>query len=121
MACTVPCLKLLPPPCCIVLLQHTAFMALTLLSEFNSVCRLAGKLLAMAAPGGGNTGLAASLAGAVAAADRATFVLFRCVGGKNGGLEGGGQSCLPGTVLAFSLQCGWLAGLLTPPPPHVAG
>ena len=52
-------------------------MALTLLSEFNSVCRLAGKLLAIADPGSGSGGLVASAAGAVAVADRATFVLFR--------------------------------------------
>ncbi|KAL4447595.1 hypothetical protein ABPG75_004814 [Micractinium tetrahymenae] len=56
--------------------EHTAFMALTLLSEVNSVARLAGKLLAMS----GATGAAAGRAAAVlAAADRLTFVAFRLI------------------------------------------
>lgn len=50
---------------------------MTLLSEVNSVCRLGGKLLALAGAGAGGGRLTAAAA-AVAAADRATFVLFRC-------------------------------------------
>ncbi len=68
------------------ILQHTAFMAVTLLSEVNSVCRLASKLLGMAtaptssagtATAAGRAGPVAAVAAMLAAADRATFVLFR--------------------------------------------
>lgn len=53
-------------------------MALALLSELNSVAHLARKLLAAACAGGGAGGAAAaSAAAALAAADRATFALFR--------------------------------------------
>lgn len=60
--------------------QHTAFMALTLLSELNSVCHLARKLLGTAAigSGGGSSAAAMGAAAALAAADRVTFVVFRC-------------------------------------------
>lgn len=59
--------------------QHTPFMALTLLSELNSVAHLARKLLGMACAGADAAGgaAAASAAAALAATDRATFVLFR--------------------------------------------
>ncbi len=57
--------------------QHTAFMAICLLSEFNSVFRLAGKLLALAR-GTSADGRLDGLAAVLATADRATFVLFRC-------------------------------------------
>ncbi|KAL4856846.1 Tuberculostearic acid methyltransferase UfaA1 [Chlorella vulgaris] len=58
--------------------EHTAFMAICLLSEFNSVFRLAGKLLALAR-GTSADGRLDGLAAVLATADRATFVLFRLV------------------------------------------
>lgn len=56
--------------------QHTAFMALTLLSEVNSTCHLARKMLGVAATSSGSTGAGAAAA-ALAAVDRVTFVAFR--------------------------------------------
>lgn len=49
-------------------------MALTLLSEVNSVARLARRMLGAAAGADASTGAAAA---ALAAVDRGTFVLFR--------------------------------------------
>jgi hypothetical protein len=57
--------------------QHTAFMAICLLSEINSVFRLAGKLLALAQSGGGGGSRLNTVATVLAAADRITFVFFR--------------------------------------------
>lgn len=66
--------RLLPIP-----MQHTAFMALTLLSEVNSVCHLTRKMLGTAASASGAAGTSASAAAeALAAADRVTFAAFRC-------------------------------------------
>lgn len=87
-----------PPP------QHTAFMALTLLSEVNSVARLAGKLLAMSGAASASAARAAAL---LAAADRITLVAFRwggpgavasptnCQGGRPGHGYVWRHACLP--------------------------
>lgn len=57
-------------------MQHTAFMALTLLSEVNSVCHLTRKMLGTAASAAAGTSASAA-AEALAAADRVTFAAFR--------------------------------------------
>lgn len=62
--------------------EHTAFMAMTLLSEFNSIPRLAGKLLGMATTAGAagtDSAIMARAATVLAAADRFTFLAFRLV------------------------------------------
>lgn len=57
--------------------QHTAFMAICLLSEINSVFRLAGKLLALARRGESGSSRLNAATAVLAAADRITFVIFR--------------------------------------------
>ncbi|PRW60674.1 cyclopropane-fatty-acyl-phospholipid synthase [Chlorella sorokiniana] len=60
--------------------EHTAFMALTLLSEVNSTCHLACKMLGTAASSSGTDGASAgAAAAALTAVDRLTFVAFRLV------------------------------------------
>ncbi|PSC74866.1 cyclopropane-fatty-acyl-phospholipid synthase [Micractinium conductrix] len=59
--------------------EHTAFMALTLLSECNSVVRLAGKLAATASGAGAGGAALARARAALAGADRVTFLAFRLV------------------------------------------
>lgn len=53
-------------------------MSLTLLSEVNSACHLARKMLGTAASGSGASGAGAgAAAAALAAVDRVTFAAFR--------------------------------------------
>lgn len=56
-----------------MLVQHTAFLCATLLSEVNSVFHLSSQLLGLAGAGPGN-----ALLTAVRGLDKATFVIFRC-------------------------------------------
>ncbi len=78
--------------------QHTAFMSLTLLSEVNSACHLARKMLGTAASSSNSGGAGAgAAAAALAAVDRVTFAAFRW------GRWGAGH----GWSDALAGGCGW--------------
>lgn len=81
-AARLPLVRILNTSSCAVCyptpMQHTAFMALTLLSEVNSACHLTRKMLGTAASASGAAGTSASAAAeALAAVDRVTFAAFR--------------------------------------------